>query len=102
MTWIDNKQWKYERDQQMKRVLIKTFSEKHRKMMTWTVVKYDRGEVVFSKEKYLQSFVNDMIQKGIIGEYGERYFPTDGLDFMKQLKNHFSGSRMVATDIIED
>ena len=92
MTWIDNKQWKYERDQQMKRVLIKTFSEKHRKMMTWTVV----------KEKYLQSFVNDMIQEGIIGEYGERYFPTDGLDFMKQLKKHFNGSRMVATDIIED
>ena len=42
MTWIDNKQWKYERDQQMKRVLIKTFSEKHRKMMTWTVVIEER------------------------------------------------------------
>ena len=70
--------------------------------MTWTVVKYERGEVIFSKEKYLQSFVNDMIQEGIIGENGERYFPTDGLDFMKQLKNHFNGSRMVATDIIDD
>ena len=102
MTWVDNKQWKYEQDQQMKRVLIKILSERHLKMMTWTVVKYERGEVIFSKEKYLQSFVNDMIQEGIIGENGERYFPTDGLDFMKQLKNHFNGSRMVATDIIDD
>jgi len=102
MTWVDNKQWKYERDQKVIRVLIKVYSEKHRKMMTDQVIKYENGEVVFSKMKRNQPFVNDMIQEGIIGEYGEKYFPTDGLDFMKQLKNHFNGSRVVATDIIED
>ena len=102
MTWVDNKQWKYEQDQKVKRVLIKVYSEKHKKMMTDQVIKYERGEVVFSKLKADQPFVNDMIQEGIIGENGERYFPTDGLDFMSQLKNHFNCSRMVATDIIDD
>ena len=102
MTWVDNKQWKYEQDQKVKRVLIKVYSEKHKKMMTDQVIKYERDEVVFYKLKADQPFVNDMIQEGIIGENGERYFPTDGLDFMSQLKNHFNGSRMVATDIIDD
>ena len=86
----------------MKKVLIKTFSEKHRKVMTSTVVKYERGEVVFSKLKADQPFVNEMIQKGIIGEYGKRYFPKDGMKFLEQLKFQFNGSRMVASDIIED
>ena len=31
MTWVDNKQWKYEQDQKVKRVLIKVYSEKHKK-----------------------------------------------------------------------
>ena len=86
----------------MKKVLIKTFSEKHRKMMTSTVVKYERGEVVFSKLKADQPFVNEMIQEGIIGEYGKRYFPKNGMKFLEQLKFQFNGSRMVASDIIED
>jgi len=86
----------------MKKVLIKTFSEKHRKMMTSTVVKYERGEVVFSKLKADQPFVNEMIQEGIVGEYGKRYFPKDGMKFLEQLKFQFNGSRMVASDIIED
>ena len=86
----------------MKKVLIKTFSEKHRKMMTSTVVKYERGEVVFSKLKADQPFVNKMIQEGIIGEFGKRYFPKDGMKFLEQLKFQFNGSRMVASDIIED
>ena len=86
----------------MKKVLIKTFSEKHRKMMTSTVVKYERGEVVFSKLKADQPFVNEMIQEGIIGEYGKKYFPKDGMKFLEQLKFQFNGSRMVASDIIED
>ena len=43
-----------------------------------------------------------MIQEGIIGEGGERFFPSDGLDFLKQLKNHFNGHRMVASDVIDD
>ena len=86
----------------MKRVLIKTFDKKHQKLMTWTVVKYENGEVVFSKLKAHQPFVNEMIQEGIIGENGERYFPTDGLDFMNQLKNHFNCHRMVASDVIDD
>ena len=33
----------------MKKVLIKTFSEKHMKMMTDQVIKYENGEVVFLK-----------------------------------------------------
>ena len=70
--------------------------------MTSTVVKYERGEVVFSKLKADQPFVNEMIQKGIIGEYGKRYFPKDGMKFLEQLKFQFNGSRMVASDIIED
>ena len=102
MTWVDNKQWKYEQDQKVKRVLIKTFDKKSQKLLTWTVVKYERGEIVFSKLKAHQPFVNEMIQEGIIGESGERFFPNDGLDFLKQLKNHFNGHRMVASDVIDD
>ena len=95
MTWVDNKQWKYEQDQKVKRVLIKVYSEKHKKMMTDQVIKYERGEVVFSKLKADQPFVNEMIEEGFIGEGG-------GLDFLKQLKNHFNGHRMVASDVIDD
>lgn len=86
----------------MKKVLIKTFSEKHMKMMTDQVIKYENGEVVFSNMKRDQPFVKRMIQEGIIGQYGKKYYPSDGLKFMKQLKYQFNGSRMLATDIIED
>ena len=70
--------------------------------MTDQVIKYENGEVVFSKMKRDQPFVKRMIQEGIIGQYGKKYYPSDGLKFMKQLKYQFNGSRMLATDIIED
>lgn len=86
----------------IKKVKIKTFSNKHRKMMTWTEIKLIDDKIVFSEAKYLKNFVQELQEEGIRGLYGKKYFPEDGLDFLIQLKNHFNGSRMVATDIIEE
>ena len=70
--------------------------------MTWTEIKLIDDKIVFSEAKYLKNFVQELQEEGIRGLYGKKYFPEDGLDFLIQLKNHFNGSRMVASDIIEE
>tara|TARA_R100000664_G_C2752624_1_gene139904 strand:+ start:1665 stop:1973 length:309 start_codon:yes stop_codon:yes gene_type:complete len=102
MTWVDNKQWKYERDKQLKKVIISKYSRKHEKMMPWTIIKFIDDKVVFSQLKDDQPFAKYLIQEGVLGMDGKRYYPKDGLDFMSQLKFHFRGGYTTATDIIDD
>ena len=66
----------------------------------------ESGKVVLGSNGIRYEGLNDgfieSLESGILGQYGKRYKPSDGIEFLENLKYEFTGSYLRATDIIEE
>ena len=64
------------------------------------------GRVIFDdrevKFKGLEDHFIKSLKHGILGRYGKRYNPSDGIEFLENLKYEFTGSYLRATDVLDE
>jgi hypothetical protein len=41
------------------------------------------------------------LQRGIVGQHNRVYVPSDGMDFLRNLKYHFADDMLRASDVVE-